>query len=140
MQKTISTSSLPKQIVLTPQIERYDYDTQLSFLPVINKRIEQAENQKKYFKTVIDSHVDNQTSDVSENATNQLQHDLNIVALEREEKLVTRLVHARLRITEYKTYGTCRITGRLIESNRLESMPHITLSLKGKEIEKLKKK
>jgi RNA polymerase-binding transcription factor DksA len=33
---------------------------------------------------------------------------------------------------ENKTYGMCRVTGRLIEKARLRAVPHATLSMEAK--------
>ena len=41
----------------------------------------------------------------------------------------------KLLFIENKTYGVCRITGKLIPKERLLAVPHATLSIEGKEIE-----
>ena len=40
---------------------------------------------------------------------------------------------------ENKTYGICRVTGKLIPKERLMAVPHTTLSVEGKEIEQQQK-
>ena len=45
------------------------------------------------------------------------------------------LVHALLRI-ENKTYGICRVTGKLINKERLKLVPHATLSIEAKNMQK----
>jgi len=49
----------------------------------------------------------------------------------RQEKYIKHLEAALIRI-ENKTYGICRVTGKLIPKERLELVPHATLSLEAK--------
>jgi RNA polymerase-binding transcription factor DksA len=49
----------------------------------------------------------------------------------RQEKFIRDLNNALLRI-ENKTYGVCRITGKLINKERLKLVPHATLSIEAK--------
>lgn len=57
----------------------------------------------------------------------------------RQMDFIRKLEGALVRI-ENKTYGVCRITGKLIPKGRLMAVPHTTLSLEGKEIEARNKK
>ncbi|MFA6251150.1 MAG: TraR/DksA family transcriptional regulator [Candidatus Paceibacterota bacterium] len=49
----------------------------------------------------------------------------------RQQKFINNLGNALLRI-ENKTYGICRVTGKLICKERLKSVPHATLSVEAK--------
>lgn len=49
----------------------------------------------------------------------------------RQQKFINNLENALLRI-ENKTYGICRVTGKLISKERLKSVPHTTLSIEAK--------
>jgi RNA polymerase-binding transcription factor DksA len=49
----------------------------------------------------------------------------------RQQKFINNLENALLRI-ENKTYGICRVTGKLISKERLKSVPHATLSIEAK--------
>ena len=49
----------------------------------------------------------------------------------RQEKYIVNLKNALMRI-ENKTYGICRVTGKLIPKERLRSVPHATLSIDAK--------
>jgi len=49
----------------------------------------------------------------------------------RQQKFINNLENALLRI-ENKTYGICRVTGKLISKDRLKSVPHATLSIEAK--------
>ena len=54
-------------------------------------------------------------------------------------QFIKKLQAALVRI-EQKTYGICRVTGKLIPKGRLMAVPHTTLSVEGKEIEASRKK
>jgi len=49
----------------------------------------------------------------------------------RQEKFIQNLQNALIRI-ENKTYGVCRITGKLIPKERLKLVPHATMSVDAK--------
>lgn len=49
----------------------------------------------------------------------------------RQEKFIQALKNALIRI-ENKTYGICRVTGKLIQKQRLMLVPHATLSIEAK--------
>src|SRR3954471_7139944 len=49
----------------------------------------------------------------------------------RQKKFIEQLEAALIRI-ENKTYGICRETGKLIQKERLRSVPHTTLSMEAK--------
>ena len=49
----------------------------------------------------------------------------------RQEKFITHLENALTRIGN-KTYGVCRVTGKLIPKERLKAVPHATLSIEAK--------
>ena len=53
--------------------------------------------------------------------------------LARENKFLESLRAAKQRIKN-KTYGICRVTGKLIGKERLRAVPHTTLSVEGKEM------
>jgi RNA polymerase-binding transcription factor DksA len=49
----------------------------------------------------------------------------------RQEKFILNLENALVRI-QNKTYGLCRVTGKLIKKERLKLVPHATLSMEAK--------
>ena len=55
----------------------------------------------------------------------------NIKLAERQAKFILHLNNALLRIKN-KTYGVCRVTGKLIAKERLNLVPHATLSIEAK--------
>ena len=52
----------------------------------------------------------------------------------RQEKFILNLENALLRIKN-KTYGICRVTGKLIPKERLRLVPHATLSIEAKNMQ-----
>ena len=50
---------------------------------------------------------------------------------QRQMKFIQHLQAALIRI-ENKTYGICRVTGKLIPKERLRAVPHATLSIDAK--------
>jgi len=53
----------------------------------------------------------------------------------RQEKFIRDLKNALIRI-ENKTFGICRVTGKLINPERLKLVPHATLSIEAKNMQK----
>ena len=51
---------------------------------------------------------------------------------QRQAKFISHLEAALVRV-ENKTYGICRVTGKLISKERLRAVPHATLSIEAKE-------
>ena len=52
---------------------------------------------------------------------------------QRQDKFIQNLEAALIRI-ENKTYGVCRMTGKLIPKERLRLVPHATLTVEAKEM------
>ena len=61
----------------------------------------------------------------------QITKEENIKLAERQAKFIRSLNNALIRI-ENRTYGICRITGKLIAKERLKLVPHATLSIEAK--------
>ena len=62
-----------------------------------------------------------------------LQEIISLAA--RQQKFIQGLKAALIRI-DNKTYGIDRITGKLIPAERLRAVPHATLSVESKQLEK----
>ncbi len=84
-------------------------------------------------------------ADESKNSFNMLEEGASTMVQEeasqraaRQQDFINKLQAALVRI-ENKTYGVCRITGKLIPKGRLMAVPHATLSVEGKEIEQQRK-
>ena len=66
-----------------------------------------------------------------EEGSNVLAKEENAQQAARLEKFINNLEAALGRI-ENKTYGICRVTGKLIPKERLRCVPHATLSVEAK--------
>ena len=71
---------------------------------------------------------------LEEGSEAQSKEDLKKFA-SRQQKFIQGLKAALVRI-DNKTYGIDRITGKLIPAERLRAVPHATLSVESKELEK----
>ena len=66
-----------------------------------------------------------------EEGSSTLSKEDNALLAARQEKFLHNLNNALKRI-ENKTYGICRVTGKLIQKQRLLLVPHATLSIEAK--------
>ena len=71
------------------------------------------------------------TFKVLEEGSNVLAKEENSQLAARQYKYIQNLENALIRI-ENKTYGVCRMTGKLIPKERLRAVPHATLSVEAK--------
>jgi len=116
---------------------RYSDKELAEFKEIILKKLAEAQHDYEQLKEQINSENDHGTDDTS--PTFKLMEDgselmtkaeLTQLAL-RQEKYINSLKNALIRI-ENKTYGICRVTGKLIPKERLKIVPHATLSLDAK--------
>ena len=66
-----------------------------------------------------------------EEGSQTMSKEANTQLAIRQEKFIRDLKNALIRI-ENKTYGVCRVTGKLISKKRLKLVPHATLSIEAK--------
>ena len=66
-----------------------------------------------------------------EEGSETMSKEANVQLAIRQEKFIRDLNNALIRI-ENKTYGVCRVTGKLIQKERLKLVPHATLSIEAK--------
>ena len=71
------------------------------------------------------------TFKILEEGSNVLSKEENSHLAARQFKYIQNLENALIRI-ENKTYGVCRMTGKLIPKERLRAVPHATLSVEAK--------
>lgn len=77
-----------------------------------------------------DETTSNQYVTMDDGASTFEKENLNQLAA-RQKKFIDNLNAALVRI-ESKTYGVCRVTGKLIQKERLMAVPHATLSIEAK--------
>ena len=71
---------------------------------------------------------------LEEGSATQTKEELTNMAA-RQQKFIQGLQAALVRI-ENKTYGICRVTGKLIPKQRLRAVPHATLTIEAKMAQK----
>ena len=75
------------------------------------------------------------TFKILEEGSNNMTREETTRLAERQLKFINDLRAALIRI-ENKTYGVCRVTGKLIPAGRLRAVPHATLSIEAKQMKK----
>jgi len=110
------------------------------FKKLINKKIDQAKQDLDILKSAYMNDSDNGTDDTSptfkafEEGSETMSKEANTQLALRQEKFIRDLKNALIRI-ENKTYGVCRVTGKLIKKKRLMVVPHATLSIEAKNMQ-----
>ena len=111
------------------------------FKKLIVKKIDQAKQDLDLLKSAYMNDSDNGTDDTSptfkafEEGSETMSKEANTQLALRQEKFIRDLKNALIRI-ENKTYGVCRVTGKLINKKRLHLVPHATLSIEAKNSQK----
>ena len=117
-----------------------DADLQ-EFKAIIQQKIEKAEKDLALLRESFINDQNNGTDDTSptfkafEEGAETLSKEQNAILAGRQEKFIRDLKHALIRI-ENKTYGICRVTGKLIDKERLKAVPHATLSIDAKNMQR----
>jgi len=115
----------------------YTKDELAEFRQLILNKIESAQDDLNVLRAATANDSDNGTEDTSptfkqfEEGSSTLSKEENIKLAERQAKFIRSLNNALIRI-ENKTYGICRVTGKLIAKERLKLVPHATLSIEAK--------
>ena len=110
------------------------------FKTLILEKIERAGEDLFLLKSAYANDADNGTEDTSptfkafEEGSTTLSKEENMKLAMRQEKFINNLKNALIRI-ENKSYGVCRVTGKLISKERLKLVPHATLSIEAKKMQ-----
>jgi RNA polymerase-binding transcription factor DksA len=147
--KTTVRTSVPYQPGYTPLDQRKESyksndplvrysDTELNeFRELINKKLEAAKKELAYLQGLITrkdemggDETDNRYMTMEDGSMSMEREQLSQMA-SRQIQYIDHLEKALIRI-ENKTYGICRVTGKLIDKARLRAVPHATLSLEAK--------
>ena len=117
---------------------RYTDEELAVFKALIEKKVEAAKLDLDGLKSSLSHADDNGTNDtlhsfnMMEDGAGTLSREEVAQLAQRQEKFVKNLENALIRI-QNKTYGICRVTGKLIKKERLMAVPHATLSIEAKE-------
>ena len=120
---------------------RYTDEELEEFRQIINEKLALAKRDYDLMMASLTNQDSNDVDDTSptykaleEGSATQSKEDL-IQFVARQQKFIQGLKAALVRI-ENKTYGIDRITGKLIPAERLRAVPHATLSVESKQLEK----
>lgn len=119
------------------EIVRYSDAELEEFRQIILDKLEIAKRDYKMLKDSLTGQDGNDVDDTSptykvmEEGANTLNKEETTRLAARQLKFIQNLQAALVRI-ENKTYGICRVTGKLIPADRLRAVPHATLSIEAK--------
>ncbi len=119
---------------------RYSDNELLEFKELILKKVEDSKKDLELLRDTLSYNDDHGTNDTSpsfkmmEDGSETLSREETAQLALRQETFILSLESALVRI-ENKTYGLCRVTGKLIPKARLRLVPHATLSIEAKEQE-----
>lgn len=116
---------------------RYSDEELQEFREIIESKLEKARRDLALLTEAYTTGNSHDTTDtaptfkVLEEGHQVLSKEENSRLAARQQKFINNLENALVRI-ENKTYGICRVTGKLIAKERLRSVPHATLSIEAK--------
>ncbi|MDP5157483.1 MAG: TraR/DksA C4-type zinc finger protein [Flaviramulus sp.] len=119
---------------------RYSDKDLLEFKDLIKEKIVKAQHDLELIKSAYMNDHNNGTDDTSptfkafDEGSEVMSKESNSALAIRQEKFIRDLKNALIRI-ENKTYGVCRVTGKLINKERLKLVPHATLSIEAKNMQ-----
>ena len=137
-QPDFTKSVLDKAVVDNSQpSQRYSDAELVEFRELINRKLEAAKKELAYLHGLITrkdemggDEGDNRYMTMEDGSLSMEREQLSQMA-SRQITFIDHLEKAVMRI-ENKTYGICRVTGKLIDKARLRAVPHATLSIEAK--------
>ena len=123
------------------EIARYSDADLAEFKELIIKKIHKAQADLDLIKSAYMNDLNNGTDDTSptfkafEEGSETMSKEANSQLAIRQEKFIRDLKNALFRV-ENKTYGTCKVTGKLINKDRLLIVPHATMSIEAKNLQR----
>jgi RNA polymerase-binding transcription factor DksA len=113
---------------------RYSDEDLKEFKELIEKKLASAREELKNLKEALDNHTESQAGNKAWNMeegtdTSEMEYLMNQIS--RQHQYIRNLELALVRV-ENKTYGICRVSGKLIPKERLRIVPHATMSLEAK--------
>lgn len=120
---------------------RYSDSDLAEFKEIILKKIEKAQADFDLIKSAYMNDLNNGTEDTSptfkafEEGSESMSKEANSQLAIRQEKFIRDLKNALFRV-ENRTYGLCKVTGKLISKERLRIVPHATMSIEAKNLQR----
>jgi len=113
---------------------RYSDQELMEFKAIIEEKLEKAREQFEFYKNQLkevtggpDGHIKGLDDGIS-----TIENERLMQMAARAKKYIHHLENALIRV-ENKTFGICRVTGKLISRERLRAVPHATLSIEAKQ-------
>lgn len=116
---------------------RYSDSDLEEFEALIKEKLVIAKENYAQLQRALSHQDDNSTDDTAptfkmmEDGSETMSREETAALAARQEKFIVNLENALLRIRN-KTYGICRVTGKLIPKERLRLVPHATMSIEAK--------
>ena len=133
---TKSVLDQPSTIMNGPTLRYSDSELQ-EFRDLIARKLDAAKKELSYLHGLITrkdemsgDETDNRYMTMEDGSLSMEREQLSQMA-SRQHDFIDKLEKALVRI-ENKTYGICRVTGKLIDKARLRAVPHATLSIEAK--------
>lgn len=117
---------------------RYSDAELVEFREIINKKLDAAKKELAYLQGLITRRDEGGDMDEArymtmEDGSVSMEREQLSQMASRQITFIDHLEKATMRI-ENKTYGVCRVTGKLIDKARLRAVPHATLSIEAKQM------
>jgi RNA polymerase-binding transcription factor DksA len=116
---------------------RYSDNDLQEFQALIEEKLAVARENYDELQRALSHSDDNTTDDTAptfkmmEDGSETMSREETAQLAARQQKFIVSLENALLRIKN-KTYGICRVTGKLIPKARLRLVPHATMSIEAK--------
>ncbi|UPT72120.1 MAG: TraR/DksA C4-type zinc finger protein [Flavobacterium sp. JAD_PAG50586_2] len=120
---------------------RYSDADLAEFKEIIINKMDKAKADLELIKSAYMNDLNNGTDDTSptfkafEEGSETMSKEANSQLAIRQEKFIRDLKNALFRV-ENKTYGVCKVTGKLISKERLRVVPHATMSIEAKNLQR----
>lgn len=120
-----------------PEKNHYSDEELMEFKELIEEKLAKAKSEYEEMRSALMNANGNDVEDTMptyknlEEGSCTLTKEESQALAERQLKFIKGLQAALVRI-ENKTYGVCRVTGKLIPKERLRAVPHATLSIEAK--------
>ncbi|MEO7922752.1 MAG: TraR/DksA C4-type zinc finger protein [Chitinophagaceae bacterium] len=117
---------------------RYSDNDLTEFREIIQKKLDAAKKELAYLQGLITRKDEGGDMDEArymtmEDGSVSMEREQLSQMASRQITFIDHLEKAMMRI-ENKTYGICRVTGKLIDKARLRAVPHATLSIEAKQM------
>ena len=139
-ENTLKAAGTQEDLAAKEQVKtRYSDEELEEFRQIINEKLAKARKEYETLRLVVMHNGTNDIEDttpsfktIEDDGAMQLSKEEASQLAHRQYKFIQNLEAALVRI-ENKTYGICRVTGKLIPKERLRLVPHATLTVEAKE-------